>query len=24
VYNQLNGVRIKVKKDFVEIDFWVS
>ena len=24
VFNNLNGVRLKVKKDFIEIDFWVS
>jgi len=24
VYSQLNGVRIKVRKDFAEIDFWIS
>jgi translation initiation factor 4E len=24
VYANLNGIRIKVKKDFAEIDFWVS
>lgn len=24
VYEHLNGIRIKVKKDFAEIDFWVS
>ena len=24
VYSNLNGVRLKVKKDFVEIDFWVG
>ena len=24
VYVHLNGVRIKVKKDYAEVDFWVS
>jgi len=24
VYAQLNGVRIKIKKDYAEMDFWVS
>lgn len=24
VYAQLNGVRVKVKKDYAEMDFWVS
>jgi translation initiation factor 4E len=24
VYNKLNGVRIKVKKDYAEMDFWLS
>ena len=24
VYKYLNGVRVKVKKDFAEIDFWLS
>ena len=24
VHEKLNGVRIKVKKDFAEIDFWLS
>ena len=24
IYNHLNGLRIKVKKDFAEIDFWLS
>ena len=24
VYGKLNGVRIKVKKDYAEMDFWLS
>jgi hypothetical protein len=24
VYSQLNGMRIKIKKDYAEIDFWVG
>jgi hypothetical protein len=23
-YSYLNGIRLKVKKDFAEIDFWIS
>lgn len=24
IYEEMNGVRIKIKKDYAEIDFWVS
>ena len=24
VFRELNGIRLKTKKDFVEIDFWMS
>ena len=24
IFKELNGIRLKTKKDFVEIDFWMS